>query len=202
MLEKEQRSRESFRKAIVTGQRWGKLNFVSGGLLNGDKPHESSRTAEGAQKVVNQTQYLQSELSPMGQSKDDIESGVVPIDADICGADKSPMELVPQANPNSPTQIICKDKSKRRSEKMERKLQRRLKRERKQKSPSLRSEPVSEMHPSRLTDRQEQDLMTSMPQAPNTPTSTVTGRHAVRQRYIKQKKMAITNSKALNEVCR
>ena len=101
-------------------------------------------------------------------------------------------------------------KVQRRAEKTERKLQRDLRREAKK---AVRIEQDAEPLDVATTRLSQQSLSPSVAEHTSRPTAGIAdnrdvsirhgafgGRHAVRQRYIRHKKMAITNTKALNEV--
>ena len=102
-------------------------------------------------------------------------------------------------------------KAQRWAEKAERKLQRKLRRQAKEEARAEQNVESSDMH---TTPTSPQHLPSSIVEDPSTLTAgtagvreaqlrdgAVGGRHAVRQRYIRQKKMAIMDTKALHEVC-
>ena len=101
-------------------------------------------------------------------------------------------------------------KAQRRAEKTKRKLQRKLRREAKK---AIRAEQDVEALDVATTPLPQQSLSLYIAEHTSRPTAgvanhrdvstrygTVGGRHAVRQRYIRHKRMAITDTKALNEV--
>ena len=99
------------------------------------------------------------------------------------------------------------DKAQRRAEKEQRKLQRKLRREAKKASRMDSSMEQSAMTATSILQEQSSPLIIALPpmetdKIPDTiPRKIVaSGRHIVRQRYIRHKKMAVMDKRALNEV--
>ncbi|MCJ1243922.1 telomerase inhibitor [Trapelia coarctata] len=224
VLEKEQKSRDDLKQALYTERRFGALRFVSGGVLVGDRieklvedeklriagkltssldqgslapPHdetkmsvkgltEASRDHSTSTESSNTTQTAASELDALEIETEDQEAATA-LDQENSGPEKS------------------SDKAKRKAEKAQRRLKRRERKEGRRAARAERhpaaisscttspSDQQSELHNQPRSDE-------SQPSSVVAVTAAVSGRHAVRQRYIRQKKLAVMDPKALNEI--
>ena len=125
-----------------------------------------------------------------------------------------PEELVDEKNDDSETNVERTNKSQKKAEKLQRKLDRMERREARRlrriikETPFIESTPPSEIIPSRSVNppptKRDSQLELTIPgpviASPVITASPLVGRHAARQRYIRQKKMAMMDPKALNEV--
>ena len=254
-LEKEQKSRDDLKRAIYTGNRWGSVRFVSGGLLVGD---EIQRLADDEAKSLQCLLLTKSgsqagtSLHPKkvgeGDKKVAIENRPVsgpdkthssrrvrrrnslelegqghprPVSTEDSEADDrnelkdcihSPAEIQPLhaavehlgSKPSDPGKTQTKVERKRR--KQERELRRAAKKSRRaQESKEKTAKGAQE---SLQVDSLDTSLVI-LPSVAQPETARlrshsiiVGSRHAVRQRYIQHKKMAMMDSKALNEASR
>lgn len=204
-------------------QRWGRLRFVSGGFLVGDKlqalskDSSSNASHEEPSKIKDHIysilpkedeQARSSTLKPKKRKEPRCETAAKKDDF-------GDFEVTQQREPQSPPQTSDlteskQDKAQRKAEKAARKLKRQIKRHKKHaleaqdqaahNVPLLRtvnSEPVGKVGVTKESTVKES-------KAPSTEAKTfpVVGgsRQAVRQRYIQQKKLSMMDSKALNEV--
>ena len=106
---------------------------------------------------------------------------------------------------------VLSDKARRKAAKLERKLARRKRREarRAARSQTVQSASLSSITPAYFNEtpdlgedicQESSSAMVTLPPALSVTAAPVVGRHVIRQRYIRQKKMAIMDPKALNEV--
>ena len=206
ILDKEQKTRDDLKRAAYATRKFGALGFVSGGVLVGDRilelvEGERARLAHQNPPSLthNDSIALQNGLDPPS-GHGQCEPLRVPLDM---AAGTSNFE----AHATGPAERDSKLKSfGQRSEKeiiKARKAQRKLDR-RKQKDARGVLPGYNHMLPN-PPDRQvsqTQTLLVDIPAGPIQAIGTAFGgRHAVRQRYIQQKKMAVMDPKALNEVC-
>ncbi|KAL9121851.1 MAG: hypothetical protein Q9187_001598 [Circinaria calcarea] len=236
-LEKEQKSRDDFKRATYTERRWGVLRFVSGGTLIGDRIRElADREKSRLVDITNQpTSVEKSEQQELALTHGTKSTANAARTADHTGKRPkvNPAEGISSysstkaTRPHSTVQrqeekvveemdrpnvdFQLSDKARRKAEKLERKLDRRKRKEAKRAS---RSQPVQPGSSSNIMPTQqinfrdpEKDSSSDCPSATNTPASAVSigvvpavGRHIIRQRYIKQKKLATMDPKALNEI--
>jgi len=229
-LEKTQKLRSDARHSAFVDQRWGRLRFVSGGLLVGDEIRKLSRkenpfdrfqeTRLDIMEIVALSDSRKAPSAPLKQKKHKkMKSSKAPEASDRTSSDKSSDSTAVKdkrgalANQCESAQAIDLDPQKsgeaqRRAEKAERKLKRKLKRDAKQ---AMRD--VDLKHPATLQTsnpiesqpaNEEEEFVPveaiSIQASKNAPQSLGGGRNAVRSRYIQHKKMAIMDSKALNEV--
>jgi len=179
VLEREQRSRDDLKRAVYMENRWGALRFVSGGLLIGDKIERLED--EGLRRL----QLL--------------HEGPTAVD----GSEKE-SETRPQTLPES----SGSEKLRRKEEKRQRKLEKRLKREAKKAVRAQQEGEVDETGaeiPAQSEPIGEREAVLLSPpldsSIPEVPTFGLMGsRHAVRQRHIQQKRRAVMDTKALNEI--
>lgn len=98
--------------------------------------------------------------------------------------------------------VESEEKLKRRSEKVQRKLARQVRREEKRFRRSELAMDKKDLEVAELEaqDHASQAVAAKSIQSTASPTQHISGRHSVRSRYVQQKKMALMNPKALNEV--
>lgn len=214
---KEQKLRDNLWRDTVLEQRWGKLRFVSGGFLVGDKPQGTSlgmtkallhartrKERKNSKRVAaktfeentsDATAKRKLEESDASKTAPEVEHGIA----------QTPYDEIKAAH--------RAEKGQRRAEKVERKLQR--KRRRKAKSAMQPRDKAKERGPpqSELEDASSQLVAAAMEDKTIelVPSDSALlaknamaaggGRRTVRQRYIRQKRMSIMDSTALNEVC-
>lgn len=208
-LGKAQRMRDDMKRRLYSEQRWGTLRFVSGGLLVGDKLElaqkveetQSSRSVKidpgtdrlasltdegGSQDVKNPARHPKKKSKKLKDKK--APNPATPLEHVPLVKDLAASETVPIARAVSEAQ--------RKSDKTERKLQRRLKKEARLES-KIRS-PANNAISSLSTPAPSTDCEFVRKAA--TSSHPNNGIQAVRHRHIKHKKMAMMDSKALNEV--
>ena len=209
-LEREQRSRESLKRSNYAEQRWGTLRFVSGGLLVGDKTEEVKEEEGKTQKfqLGKITPCMDNVAAPMLEERprdaDDLKSNSKKkskkpgkVDAPSRPTPLGDVPLVEEAAVLRAVPTACAvDKVLRRAEKVERKVQRKLRREarleKKTHTPAKSAGPsLSAQAP--IMDRELVGEGAAFGHLSN-------GIQVVRHRHIKHKKMAMMDSKALNEV--
>ena len=228
-LEKEQRSRDSLKRALYIEGRWGTLGFVSGGLLVGSEIQklpengcldispevQSGKTSPGkkdqgksinfkasAEEFVEQSEPARIKLlhaEAYALEEDNVaitdvretasEYGEKKIDQDVKICEKAQRKA---------------ERIQRQLDKMERKETRKIKKlEKENRSIPLPSTtlpmPIPQGTPTINLRTRTSDSLPFQP-IESTVTASITGRHAIRQRYIRQKKMALMDPKALNEV--
>jgi Pin2-interacting protein X1 len=255
-LAKEQKSREDLRRAIYTERRWGKIRFVKGGFLIGDKIQElveneanrmlklagerSGRATPSETGLSERLEFQTSSESSVTKSKkskkkkDRLErsSGELPSEnvssaARIAGdSDQTPTE---QQDNTSQVSIARPEKLKKRKWKIEKlaeqprrdpaksKKRRREKTEEDltaiaatvkhitKKPKRLKADKISSelSHPKAPLQEQAQLSLPSTPvtENPTKPHPSLSGgRHAVRSRFIAQKRLAVLDTASLNEV--
>ncbi|MCJ1381001.1 telomerase inhibitor [Xylographa soralifera] len=213
VLEKEQKSRDDLKRAIYTERRWGALRFVSGGVLVGDKI-ENLVEAERLRLAGNIAQSDSSKPSSKLRNEDTVVEDVQlspPLDTNTSEEDElstlvreqSQGNRTPPTNNDDVTANIVRAKKK--AEKAQMKLDRRKRKEERRAaraaqaptelSASTTSEPSQEVdiHIQPINGGSRSDSVPS-------GISVLGGRHAIRNRYIMHKKMAMMDPKALNEV--
>lgn len=223
-VDKEQMIRSNTRRSVFVEQRWGRLRFVSGGFLVGDKLHDLPREqwsmAKGAiedsgEEATSGSKTDQKRLSKKRKERQCGRAQSVQGESNECSS------AIPQ--PSKETFLPRKssmegdcaaqdtDKTKRRAAKAERKLGRRFRKEATNKSKdeaSRRSMALPLQGPTDLRPYSPLTQALTEHTAPKTilPTratiAVAGGRNAVRQHYIRHKRMAMLDSKALNEVRR
>lgn len=175
VLEKEQKSRDDLKRSVYAERRWGSLRFVSGGVLVGDKLRTLVE-AERSRLAGDLVTTLTSDANEMTASGQTIK--------------------LPETSSEHMNRKV--EKAKRKLDRRKRKDERRAARAA---QPNCEVLPLSTLVP--LQDLGPEDAVISNQTGPSSPPTTqaqLGGRHAVRQRYIKQKKMAMMDIKALNEV--
>ncbi|KAA6415446.1 MAG: hypothetical protein FRX48_00161 [Lasallia pustulata] len=251
-LEKEQKSRDDLKRAIYTGNRWGSVRFVSGGLLVGDEiqklaDDEANRLQssvltksdgragislhlkkdEGAKKTALETKPVNAPdkiLSsrrvrrriPLESEGPDHPSPVSAEDseADDCNEPKgcihSPVEIQSLhaalenlgSKPSDPGKTQRKADRKRRKQGMELRRAAKMCRRAQESNEDTAKGAQESLHVESLDTSLV--ILPSVAQPETTrhrsESIIVGGRHAVRQRYIQHKKMAMMDSKALNEI--
>ena len=239
VLEKEQKGRDHVKKVMYVEKRWGGLNFVSGGLLVGDKvwgknvdvkddieaPKQILGSDEVPKQVVMIAEQTPEEVSE-GRSKrmkskkerrakrraerqlDESEPIIAPQGLNIGTVsnrgrtqDVHIESEVPDVDLRLKKKRQKEAKELKKAEKVQKRLDRIERREAKRaeevQSMSASSPAVQKMESSK--DRAVADpVEASKSSAPSVSFSS--GRHAIRQRYIRSKQMALLDPKALNEV--
>ncbi|MCJ1387827.1 telomerase inhibitor [Xylographa bjoerkii] len=198
VLEKEQKSRDDLKRAVYTERRWGALRFVSGGVLVGDKI-EKLVEAEKLRLVGNVAQSR----SPKPSSKLRNETMAVEDVQPSLPLNLNSSEGIPHKNIDDIT--VSSVKAKKKAEKAQLKLDRRKRKEERRAARAAQA-PVTLSTSTTLVLSEEVGIC-SQPdngeiRSGSVPTGVTAlgGRHAVRNRYIMHKKMAMMNPKALNEI--
>lgn len=228
-LEKEQRTRDELRRAVYTENRWGALRFVSGGFLVGDKIEESAREDAAAESMEAETMNTQDKIhahnadskSEVASSKSSVkkpkkskrrrESIFEDVQIEHQQSEK-PMnnechEALSIASPEDNLGDAAGDLSKtnrseiRRAEKSQRKMARHVRREEKR---LRRLDGDKIKHSERVMlevhDAGKEVVPVEQLKPEVSSSKASSGRHNVRSRYVQQKKMAVMDAKALNEV--
>ena len=207
-IERGQSIRNDFKRSMYAERRWGTLRFVSGGFLLGDQI-EDRRTQEARQhskkeEITPSTHKLAlSSSASKTQKEDELKKRSKERPESHKGLNAShsqPLERAPSLQDASALRAVPTaqetDKARRRAEKTERKLQRSMKREARRER-KIRSTASSAITPTNthVESTRSEDVKNEV--ASGQPSN---GIQAVRYRSIKQKKLAIMDSKALNEV--
>ena len=222
-LEKEKKARDSLKATLYAENKWGGLRFVSGGFLVGTRQeifedNQSSHTA----MVAGECSLTASVSTPEIGDLDKVLS--IEEEKALSGASTIalPNGEAPEKN-NQESATKAFNKAQRKLEKAQRKLDRRKKREvkearrearqSKQIQPSCEegAETIQKVEGGSMSDKvniRPQVLLMTKAALPvqETKVSPVShailqgGRHAIRQRHIQHKKMAVMDPKALNEV--
>ncbi|KAL8788857.1 MAG: hypothetical protein Q9195_007120 [Heterodermia aff. obscurata] len=227
-LEKEQKTRDDLRRAVYTENRWGALRFVSGGFLVGDRIEEVGSDEPAAKVPSASCAPSKTDVSPVEPTKalPDPVTEEVNVKRSKRSKKRKQYETEDQrsdeaVNHQPPTFghnpdieerrskeatdaqskgfVESEERSKQRSEKVERKLARQVRREEKR---QRRSELAMGKKDLGVAELEARDQASKADAAIYTasPTQQTSGRHNVRSRYVQQKKMALMNPKALNEV--
>jgi len=219
-VDNEKRMRSNVRRSVFVEQTWGKLRFVSGGFLLSKEPPSVNSMAKQCiqdfEEAAPDGVKTDQKRSPKEQGKRKCEREQRVRDESNERSFASPQSaretFIPQ---KSSLEVDCAaqdtDRAKGWAEKAERKLKRKARKEARSKSKNANSLPsmaLSLSDPMHLQPQLPAGQGTAEHTGPNTslpskaPFAVVGGRNAVRQRYIQHKKMAMMDSKALNEVCR
>lgn len=226
-LEKEQKTRDDLRRAVYTENRWGALRFIRGGFLVGDRiqevgsdetPAEIPSDSRAEQAVPSKTdvsaiestkalpnpvtQEVNVKRSKKSQKRKQSETADQPLEEAVNHQLPTFGHSPDIEERQSKGFVEGEEKLKRRSEKAERKLARQVRREEKR---LRRSELAMEKKDLGVAELEAQDharqaVAAEPMQFTASPTQHTRGRHNVRSRYVQQKKMALMNPKALNEV--
>jgi Pin2-interacting protein X1 len=220
VLEKEQKSRDEVKRTLYAERRWGGLRFVHGGMLIGDTIQEGiegeTEKLEGKSMAVNEdTTALRTKPKRRGgRARSKLESSALQSGTEDGTTGSEAMDrlgLEPQTDntrrstATTPSGGLGSEKAQRKAEKARRKVDRRSRKKAKRTEQS--GQPVAEDIPTpsqgEASDGEASDAephSVSMAPASRSAVS-AGGRHAVRQRYIMQKRLAVTDAKSLNEVC-
>ena len=227
VLEKEQKSRDDLKRAIYTERRWGALRFVSGGVLVGDKIQKlvESEKLRAAKKATQSSspkppsmlhnESTNTEVLPSTELPPNQVDFIVPARPSVehkiperegisstTGSQCDENNISPDSIDDLRKSIM---KAKKKAERAQKKLDRRkIKEERR----AALAGQVPLTFPSSPTSLpiQEVDVHSKSTDRENCSGSASAGvtvlgaRHAIRNRYIVQKKMAMMDPKALNEV--
>ena len=234
VLEKEQQGRNHAKRVMFVEKRWESLNFVSGGLLVGDKiwgkgeaaeegnetSKHTSQKGEAPKEVVMITEPTPKARSkqkskdkeskeerrarrkakhtverPLGEAKPIVESQGISAGIERESQDDDDGDSSLQQERRK------EEKRLRKAKKAQRKLD---KRRRKETEKATEESSVQSILLPTQTVVSSSSKITPTPMEPSRSpvpsTSNSGGRHAVRQRYIRQKQMAMLDPKALNEV--
>ena len=205
MLEKEQKTRDDLKRAAYATKKFGALRFVSGGVLVGDRILELVE-GERARLADQLAPSLDQDIPIALQNRQD-----PPLDHGQCGPLIVPLDMVAglsnsEAHATGPSERHPELKSSghisgkeiRKAEKAQRKLDRRKEKDART---ALSGHKHELLTPPDRGVSQSHTRLVDIPAAPiQASITTFGGRHAVRQRYIQQKKMAMMDPKALNEV--
>ncbi|KAH0541935.1 hypothetical protein FGG08_003655 [Glutinoglossum americanum] len=209
-VDKERKSREDVRREIYMENRWGSIKFVKGGLLVGDKIREEPADDE--------TGRPQEPTAPMGRTaegtagNEEYSEGKgrrkVEKQSDECGDSRQRSADKPDKAQAGEKEVKSKeDKEKKKNRRLERRGRRSTKRQiAKEQVAAGKMEECSEQSPSAQDPLLKAVAIDSAePERANASSSMSTGmlsrgRHVVRQRYIQQKKMALLDMQALNEI--
>ena len=228
VLEKEQDSRDNLKRALYTERRWGTLHFVSGGLLVGSRTQKLSEDANphilaetGADDSLYQSRQknspkrIASMVDVTAQSEPiSIDSGYTyeteasTLDGDDDIAAQGREKDGKYANSTLDKSTVVLKKSQRKKEKLQRRLDRKKRKEERRirrldKRPdSVSPSTISPTSVLQGSPKIDVDLPVSACVPAQPAAISMTGRHAVRQRYIRQKKLALMDPRALNEVRR
>lgn len=219
-LENKQQARATLKRNRYAEKRWGSLNFVSGGLLVGDKIGEAKVSADDPQLS---RQEPKSQLNDFSEHVSEIASSRIQPSCKSAGEleepEKEPFSSVDSLSKMSNNKTLSrKDMTARISKsninagaatitgKFKHKLKRKEKAitvdvELESRSPSLNpSAPAVSMDVDGADTRSLNANSTGKQTAPLHHTIPYNARHAGRQRQIKHKKMAMMDRQALNEV--
>ncbi|KZF26904.1 hypothetical protein L228DRAFT_243448 [Xylona heveae TC161] len=217
-LEKEEKSRADLKRVLYAERRWGLIQFVRGGLLVGDKienPSEEITKAPesraAAEKGVSTGEVEMRDGDKESQERRDSSDSDI---KDSRDKDKKKRKEKKKKKSKSSDEDNGSTRSGEREEKRKRKMERRAKKEAKRikrQQRASRETTGSDVEMSSSSDQlnkgDNESVVTSREasKAPQSsmsqqPISFAAGRHAVRQRYIRQKKMASMDSRALNEI--
>ncbi|KAK4691493.1 Pin2-interacting protein X1, partial [Lecanoromycetidae sp. Uapishka_2] len=223
-LEKSKRSRSDAKRSAFVDQRWGRLRFVSGGLLVGDKTEkplvekdsveqteeslsDTSRTV--ATSILEECSEIASVTTKQKKHEKTKDSRKRVATAESRHKILACQGVYPQdSRPDLDLDPQKSEEAQRKADKTERKRKRRAKKDAKQVMRDLES---SHPHTSRRPDttkvqlsNAEEDLCMKAAlknqESKKPPQGFANNRHAVRSRHIQHKKMAFMNSKALNEI--
>lgn len=225
-LAKEQALMSTTQRSNFVDRRWGKLRFISGGLLVGDElqrlpkqrflPHQAEIT-QSVVEVEYGERIKQDDASIGNPKRLKLKSTKRTRNRDNLGDDDNDCTTVAPTNPiGSPNQdnwskssvrdgvqVLSKDQ--RRAAKAERRLKRKLSREaRYGMGNSSASSSVEMVKSEKVTPHSQDDCQAEGVPAAGLETSrapfAVSGRNAVRMRSIQQKKRSMMDTRALNEV--
>lgn len=229
-LKKEQDVRSCLRRSVYLEQKWGRPCFVSGGLLVSDDLQKLSkaqaairRSRVGMADIVDY--FTEEEILEPGQ-KTQVEINKSSSDQSNRSRKQKPhsassQKIVPmntigttqQAQDIHAVSPECSttnmDRARERAEKAERKLRRQMKRERRHITANEANKTQETLPPPCIAESQpaceERGSVASHIVSTGTIVSKASpvsggGRHVIRQRNIRHKKMSIMNSQALNEV--
>lgn len=184
-IQKTQQARVNLGGKLYVGQRWAPCQFIRGGYLIGDKIEGMKATA----KAANTALTVSTEIKPNKGSKK-----------------KYPKDTTSEkAAAFAPSDRISETKEERRIRKLERRARRAEKRTRKEQEDTMGEHKGAE---DITAETQSLSVAATTLVAPIDGTGSagwaiagaVGGRQAVRQRFIRQKKMASLDPKALREV--
>jgi Pin2-interacting protein X1 len=195
VLKKEKAVRRDVKLMSYHEKRWGASRFVFGGYLVGDDIQEDLESVVEEQAV--DQKKIQKKRKRLEEETLTIE--VLPVEQVIAVTDNVEIEKDSLQQPDK-----REEKKRRKEEKRARKEARRLRREqRKAAADESSTSSASEQDIGQAAQEKNENSSASQPKTSgtSTPSSTPRGRQAIRGRYIQQKRMALLDEKALNEVC-
>ena len=184
-LEAEQQSRNDLTRRNYVNRRWGSLHFVSAGLLQKDAPPVDPIMKKAISEAQS-SEFVEQEQQPLGGPDTKPEAG---LDRCVLGTKHEGPGLIQDTRLDIKARRT-EEKAQRRQERAKRKEAKKL-RKVKQRQQDMEPSLQAPVAPIDTKDVPKETLRTHSHNA----------RHgATRFRYIQQKKMAITDAKALNEV--
>ena len=217
-LKHEEAVLSSFRRLEYLERRWGQVRFVSGGYLVGSDTASATKekssirhnelSSEVVSAMVGRLSFPSHQFSISGTSA---EGAIAQIKPSRTHAKQSQDRSRPAQSPPTTTSLGQQDQSKaeRKAAKVAKRLKQRLDKERLQKGgildKSAPREPISAdaINPQNMAEEAGTGLACHATNTRSSPKMTPAfygGRHAVRQRQIRHKKMSLMDNKALNEV--
>ncbi|KAH9818538.1 protein pxr1-like [Teratosphaeria destructans] len=197
-------------------QKYGFMNFVSGGMLVGDRMEGEGEGVDAKMSSEQSTGKKRKSEAIDAVEGEPKKSRKVKVEKDEVPTEKTPDSEI-HAPARSSTSDTSDDddaataKAKRKAEK---KAKREAKERRRAEKAALKSPPDSESKAERRARREERrkrkeqkrattsssTSTTAPPSGTSTPTLAAGNRHAVRHRYIQQKRLASMDARALNEI--
>ncbi|KAF2441221.1 hypothetical protein P171DRAFT_92124 [Karstenula rhodostoma CBS 690.94] len=224
-VKKEEERQEKIQQRAYVYQKFGMMNFVSGGYLVGDKiekgvkkeiepessdnevtEKKSKKRKRSGEEEVKKGDEEEPKLKRKKKSVS-LREEAAKVDAALKATTKSKKDK--KAKSASETPAIdsepLSDKARRKAEKRARKEEKKLKKAlKKAAKEAAKSNPTTEDPSSESSDEEESTSANSVPTTGTSTPSGLTynprGMHAVRQRYIRQKKMASMDPQALKEI--
>ena len=206
VLETEQKVRDDRKRAAYAARKFGALRFVSGGILVGDRilelgEGERARLADHNPPSFALNKSIALQYGPDAQSSHSQPEHLgTPLDLAAATTNSGAHATEPAESDLKVKKSVSQkaEKKIRRAEKAQRKLDRQInKKVRGVLSGNEHTLPSPPNHQITQAHSQSVDITAAPVQVMRTIFG---GRHAVRQRYIQQKKMAMMDPKALNEV--
>ena len=201
-VKKEAITQRDIQLRLYTGQRYGFLNFVSGGLLVGDTIRPKERKGENGFSTGTQirtTEQPPKLASAVSQRKHRSEEAANPARMEKRSKKSQKAE---EAIPDSDGENSGKEEEAKRVRKKERRQKRAEKEARRRRRQERRLEKQGQRGAEASRDRQRSKSL-SLPSdtvSLKTPKASIHRGQAVRRRYIHQKRLASSNTQALNEV--
>ncbi|MCJ1431693.1 telomerase inhibitor [Xylographa pallens] len=213
VLEREQKSRDDLKRAVYTERRWGALRFVSGGVLVGDKIEklvEAEKLRLAGNVALSGAPKPSSKLLNENTQVEDLRLSP-PLDTNPSKEDESSILVIEQpqgertSSENNDDVTVDIIKAKKKAEKAQMKLDRRKRKEDRRavrgvQVPAETSASPTSVPSQHVDIHSRPDNGKSRSGSVSIGTAVLGGRHALRNRYIMHKKMAMMDPKALNEI--